>query len=151
MLGCLAVAGGCPDLGDRLADWSALDRPGPPDAAIPFDGGGEGDDAGSLDAATPAPGHADVLLQNITISPPYVRVAVGGDVTWYNLDPVQHDVRSGSPEMPAALFNSGLLDRGDSFSLRFEAAGIVRYYCSTHANRMRDAVVEVVEVAGDGR
>ena len=140
----LALAG-CPDLGDTPMDWSTLDRPEPPkpvDAAVPPDAG---DGAVEIDASDPPPEHADVLAQNIAFNPMVVRIVVGGTVTWYNLDLVQHDIRSGSPAVPTALFNSGLMDRGDAFTFRFTQAGRYEYYCSTHANVMFGAIVEVVE------
>lgn len=136
---------GCPDLGDQPMDWSELDRPAPGDAASPSDAGEAGDsDATQPDSGVPVPEHVEVLLRHIAIEPAYARVAVGGTVTWRNLDLAQHDVRSGSPEAPSPLFNSGLLDIGDSFTVRFESPGPVPYYCSTHSEQMRDAVIDVL-------
>lgn len=138
----LVLLTGCPDEGSHHVNWSQYDRPAPPDpldAEVPPDGG----DAG--DAAEPAPMHADVLVQNIAFSPMSVRIAVGGTVTWQNLDLVQHDIRSGTPSVPTTLFNSGLMDRGSTFTWQFDTPGIYEYYCSTHANVMLGATVEVVE------
>lgn len=133
---------GCPDGGDHPVNWQAYDRPDPPDpvdAEVPPDAG----DAG--DAEIDVPMHAEVALEAIEISPALVRIGVGGNVTWQNFDPVQHDVRSGTPAAPTPLFNSGLMDRGGRFTFEFAAPGRYEYFCSTHANWMLGAIVEVVE------
>ena len=150
LLGAAATAAalaGCPDLGDTNMDWSRLDRPEPPPRldSGPTDAGDGGDGGQDLDAGDPAPSHVDILVVNLAFDPLHARVAAGGSVTWYNLDAVQHDIRSGSPEVPNATFNSGLLDRGDSFTFDFPAPALDEYYCSTHSKQMRGATVEVVE------
>lgn len=140
-----AALGACVDLGDEDMDWSLLDRPEPPppvDSGVPDGDAGDAGDA--IDASTPPPDHAEILILNLSFNPPSVRIAEGGTVTWFNLDPVQHDVRSGSPEVPTSMFNSGLLDRSDSYAFVFDDPGLYEYYCSTHAEQMRDATIEVV-------
>lgn len=144
----VAALGACLDLGDTNMDWRKLDRPEPP---APVDSGPPDEDAGDageeVDSSTPPPDHAEVLIFNLAFDPPHVRVARGGTVTWFNLDPVQHDVRSGSPAAPTATFNSGLLDRSDTYGFVFDDAGAYEYYCSTHAKQMYGATVDVVEVS----
>lgn len=143
LLSSLPWATGCSDLGDEHANWSMLDRPLTPDTRAPPDAGAV-EDAGALDAALPVPDQVEVVLQYILIGPAYVRVAVGGTVTWRNLDILSHDVTSGSPEAPTPLFYSGVMATGDAYSHRFESSGRFIYYCALHSSRMRDAVVEVV-------
>ncbi|MBI2897858.1 MAG: hypothetical protein HYY06_30145 [Deltaproteobacteria bacterium] len=132
---------GCPDVGDDPMDWDPGDDPVDSGGPAPGDAG----DSGLLqDADGPPPLEAAVMLQNLRIVPDYVKIAEGGTVTWTNLDAVQHNIRSGTPEATTDLLASGLLDRGDTYTFTFTEPGQVLYYCGTHANVMVNAVVEVV-------
>lgn len=140
----------CPDLGGEPMDWSALDPPvsePPADAATEPDGGWPDGGRPQQDAGVMQPVHdAQVRLEYLAIVPNYVLLEVGGTVTWINLDSVPHDIRSGSPSQPTATITSALLERGESFRFTFTEPGLIPYYCSTHANEMVDAVIDVVDV-----
>ena len=52
---------------------------------------------------------------------------VRATVSWKNLDPEPHTVRSVDDQ-----FRSGALDQNDSFSFKFDKPGTYRYVCSIH-------------------
>ncbi len=108
-------------------DWSTLDRPEPERLT------GE------------APLHVDVIIEHMRFVPKDVVVRVGGTVTWHNLDNVPHSASSGTPEAPDHRFNSPLLDAGETFTVSFDDPGDYLYFCSPHANIMRDASLVVLE------
>jgi plastocyanin len=136
----LLAAVGCPDLGSRYVE----DDPAPvPEAPA------EDDEAVAGGAEDAPAAEAEVLLRHLGIAPLRVVIRVGGSVTWRNLDGAEHVIASGSPESPTDAFGSLLLAQGDSFRLTFVEPGSYEYFCSTHANVMRGAVVEVVEASGE--
>ncbi|MBV9331464.1 MAG: cupredoxin family copper-binding protein [Alphaproteobacteria bacterium] len=87
-------------------------------------------------AAPPSPPPANlVVMKNFDFSPMVLTVRKGTTVTWKNLDGEPHTVTSldGS-------FRSGALDENDSFSRKFDKAGIYKYLCSIHP-RMTAAII----------
>jgi len=97
---------------------------------------------------TPPPeqGVTDVRMQNIAFSPAEVTIHQGEKVRWTNLDFVPHTTTSGNPgdADAGALWNSGLLPRGQSFEHTFDTVGEFVYFCEVHPTIMRDAKVTVV-------
>ncbi len=132
------LATACGDRGDTPMDWSDLDRQSP--AAAQTGANGEG---------MPPVSEAEIILQHIKIAPQRVVLFAGGTVTFTNLDPVPHAMAAGSPEEPGTEFRTDLLGQTDSFALTLGDPGIYNYYCTTHANVMRDAVIEVVDQDDD--
>ena len=63
-----------------------------------------------------------------------VTIAMGGTVTWENVDNAAHTVTSGSPtDGPDGVFDSSLIMAGGaSFSHTFDAAGTYPYHCMVH-------------------
>jgi plastocyanin len=59
-------------------------------------------------------------------------VQKGTTVTWTNYDPVAHSVESGTHDNPTGLFESSLLNQGQSFSYTFNEAGTFVYHCDPH-------------------
>lgn len=84
-------------------------------------------------------------------------VDVGGEVTWTNDDSAAHTVTSGTvddSESVGAVFDSGLIMAGKTFTHKFEAAGEFPYFCIVHP-WMTGVVIaqEAMEddhMAGDG-
>ncbi len=72
-----------------------------------------------------------------------VTIPVGTVVLWSQLDEVTHTTTSGTPGNPSAVWDSGELARGDSFSYTFREEGTFPYFCKIHPDTMR-ATVEVV-------
>lgn len=64
-------------------------------------------------------------------------VAVGGEVTFTNGSPVEHDVTTGSNAWDATV-----LQPGESFSVTFDQAGEYPYLCTLHAGMTGRIVVQ---------
>ena len=63
-----------------------------------------------------------------------VTIAMGGTVTWENVDNAAHTVTSGSPaDGPDGVFDSSLIMAGGAtFSHTFDDAGTYDYFCMVH-------------------
>ncbi|MDX1673647.1 MAG: plastocyanin/azurin family copper-binding protein [Longimicrobiales bacterium] len=93
--------------------------------------------AGRL-GSTPATRNDAVMAQQDTaFSPPLLVVPVGTTVRFPNQDPFFHNVFSYSS---AARFDLGRYPMGESKSVTFDEAGIVKIYCEVHES-MRSAIV----------
>jgi plastocyanin len=93
-----------------------------------------------------------LVQQDTSFHPPVLVVPVGGAVDFPNQDPFFHNVFSYSA---TKRFDLGRYPRGESRTVRFDRAGIVKVYCEIH-QWMRSAVLVVEnpfhdEVAADGR
>jgi plastocyanin len=92
--------------------------------------------APGLCVAQPAPTSVMVPIKNFAFMPMSVTVAVGGSVTWKNLDGEPHTVTSTD-----GLFRSGGLDEGESFTFKFLKPGVYQYVCSIHPQMKANIVV----------
>ena len=93
--------------------------------------------------ATPArvtisPVRAEINTAEKQFSPHVLVVPVGSTVTFPNHDPFNHNVFSLSEENP---FDLGMYGRGETRSVDFERAGIVRIYCNVHPQMSAVVVV----------
>ena len=64
--------------------------------------------------------------------PSQFTVKRGQQVTWSNEDVAFHSVTSGTYENPNPMFDSGHLDPGQKFTVTFDEAGTVDYFCTLH-------------------
>ncbi len=97
--------------------------------------------ASTASGATPPAETAAVLVQGFSFQPPEVTIAAGGNVTWtVGTDPEQHTV---TPREAGAFEGSGQLFTGDTFTVTFEDAGTVEYFCSLHPNMVGTVEVSV--------
>jgi plastocyanin len=88
----------------------------------------------------PAPEHAAHVVieqRNQTFVPHVVAVLAGTTIDFPNDDPILHNAFSTSP---AKRFDLGMYDRGETRSVVFDTAGIVRIGCNVHP-RMEAFVV----------
>ena len=69
-----------------------------------------------------------IAMYNIIFTPNALTIPRGGRVLWNNTDSVNHSVRSGAPGAPTALFNSGTLVPGGTFSFTFNDAGTFPFF-----------------------
>lgn len=107
-------------------------------------GGGGTDDGGTSptegeqtqDGAEPATG-TEVAIESFAFSPATLTIAVGDTVTWTNNDSAAHTATADDDS-----FDSGSLNRGDSFSHTFDEAGTYAYICTFHPNMTGEIVVE---------
>jgi len=80
--------------------------------------------------AVPAPSvRAEISTAEKQFSPHVLVVPLGSTVTFPNHDPFNHNVFSLSEEHP---FDLGMYGRGETRSVKFERAGIIRIYCNVH-------------------
>jgi plastocyanin len=68
-----------------------------------------------------------VLIDKYTFGPDQLAVPVGTTVTWTNNDADQHTVVAKDN-----TFASPALNKGQSFSFKFDKAGTYNYLCSIH-------------------
>ena len=85
--------------------------------------------APSAPAATQAPSAPEptISIHDFSFAPLSLTIPVGATVSWKNLDPEPHTVRSVDDQ-----FRSGALDQNDSFSFKFVKTGTYKYVCSIH-------------------
>ncbi len=70
---------------------------------------------------------------NKCYSPFEAKVTKGGTVTWVNKDAAAHTATSGTIKNgPDGKFDTGLLQSGEKFSQKFDAAGKYDYFCLVH-------------------
>lgn len=74
----------------------------------------------------------DVTIVGISVGfdPSNLTVALGDDVRWTNGDTIGH---TSTQSAGVALWNSGTLGGGDTFSLTLTAAGTYAYHCNIHS------------------
>ena len=86
----------------------------------------------SIPAGSSVPGCEET---NECYLPPSVTVHPGNTVTWSNDDTAAHTVTSGLPtdgDAVGAMFDSGLLIAGQTFSYKFDTLGDYPYFCIVH-------------------
>lgn len=84
----------------------------------------------SIPLGSSVPGCEDV---NGCYIPSRLVIFSGNEVIWKNNDFVTHTVTSGGLEYGATgMFDSGLLNAGDTYSFRFDSSGEYSYYCIIH-------------------
>jgi plastocyanin len=66
-----------------------------------------------------------------------VSVSPGSTVTWVNQDEEPHTVTS-----ETGLFASGGLDTGQTYSFKFDKAGVYKYRCSIHPQMTASVTVK---------
>jgi len=112
--------------------------------------GTSGDDDTSVDDDASADDDTDSQMHDVTIAdfsfqPSTVTIAVGDSVRWTNNGPSAHTVTSGNPgdANAGSLFDSGTLNKGDTFTFQFTTADDYVYFCKIHPTMMNNAHVIV--------
>jgi plastocyanin len=96
---------------------------------------------GSRNGQEPIPENSTVvkIVANAgsnSFSPNPVEVKIGETMTWVNDDSGRHTVTSKD-----GVFNSELMEKGQSFSYTFDKAGEYPYFCSPHPGMVGTVVV----------
>ena len=88
----------------------------------------------------PAPKTVESDLINETMED--LTIFLGATVTWTNRDLDIHTTTSGRPEDPevGTLWDSSILNKGDTFSFTFTAVGNFPYFCQVHPDTMQATV-----------
>jgi plastocyanin len=77
-----------------------------------------------------------VHIANFTFASPAITVKRGTTVTWVNDDDIPHTVVANDKS-----FKSKVLDTGDRFSVTFNKAGQIAYFCSLHPRMTAKVIV----------
>jgi plastocyanin len=86
--------------------------------------------------AAPDQGTAAVNIKNHAFDPAQLNVAKGTTVTWTNADSEAHTVTADD-----GLFDSGVLEPGQSYSVWLGGSGTVAYHCELHPDMKGSVVV----------
>jgi plastocyanin len=78
-------------------------------------------------AAQSASGSAEVVMSGFKFQPAELTVKMGTKVTFTNNDSAGHDVVASD-----GSFNSGTLNKGQTFSMVFDKEGTFSYVCTFH-------------------
>jgi plastocyanin len=74
-----------------------------------------------------------IEIEGFAFSPAELTISVGTEVTVTNLDSAPHTFTAGSDADPQPdVFDSGLLQQGESFTFVFDEPGTFAYYCDRH-------------------
>ena len=98
-------------------------------------------------AETTAPAPNSTTTVNIhdrTFDPAAINVAPGTTVTWTNSDTEAHTVTADD-----GLFDSGVLEPGQSYSTWLGGAGTVTYHCEIHPDMKGSVVVGEATSGGE--
>lgn len=82
------------------------------------------------------PGANEVFIQGMAFVPATITISAGTAVTWTNKDAVTHNATS-SP----ALFSSGSLANGATYSFTFATPGTYSYKCTIHPSMSGTVIV----------
>src|SRR4051812_46106733 len=74
-----------------------------------------------------------VHVSNFKFTPAFLSLQAGDTVQWV-WDDSGHSSTSGTPDHPDGIWDSDILDLGDTFSFTFTNAGSFSYYCSPHGS-----------------
>ncbi len=82
-------------------------------------------------------------IGQIYYDPQDISVSIGTTVQWINEDETIHTVTSGGVESgPTGIFDSSIIDAGNSFTHTFDSAGMFDYYCIVHPWMIGSVTVE---------
>jgi plastocyanin len=95
------------------------------------------DDVNEPDNNTPPANQ--VWMRNNAYVPASLTVSPGTEVTWVNRDGVAHTVTSSSVNLS---FESGNLNRDQTFSFTFDSVGTYQYHCRLHPGMNGTIIVE---------
>src|SRR4051794_32699369 len=108
-------------------------------------GGGGGSNTGANFANNGAPTTGPVTkvsMKNIQFDPKTITVKPGTTVEWVNDDSVPHDVTKDTGPGPKFSSGTGNLAGGDSYRVKFDKPGTVKYECTVHPGMTGQIVVK---------
>jgi plastocyanin len=91
---------------------------GAPSLSVPTD----------TDSSVPASATVNVEIVGFAFTPAEITIATGSTVVWTNADNSAHTVTE-----TTAIFDSGALQRDQSFRFTFNTPGIYSYRCTFHS------------------
>jgi plastocyanin len=97
----------------------------------------------SIQLTTAVAADVTVNIVNFTFQPTPLTIPVGTTVIWTNQDTAPHTATSDT----AGIFDTGMLQKGQSAKVTFNAAGTYAYHCSVHPNMHGTVVVTAAGAA----
>jgi plastocyanin len=86
---------------------------------------------------TGQPGANEVWMQGMAFNPVTITVPVGTTVKWTNKASVTHNVTSAT-----AVFSSGPMGNGATYTFQFTTAGTYPYTCTLHPGMAGTVIVQ---------
>lgn len=84
-----------------------------------------------------------VDISNFAFAPAELRIKAGTSVVFTNSDSAPHTATAGTDAEPMGdLFDTGLLEQGESFTFVFDEPGTYAYFCDRHPPMTAVIVVE---------
>ena len=83
-------------------------------------------------------GSVSISIRNFAYSREKTTIKKGSTITWANEDSMAHTVTSTSS---SDSFDSGTLEKGQTFSKTFNSVGTFDYFCSFHSSMKAEVVV----------
>ncbi len=80
---------------------------------------------------------AAVSIKGYAFTPPTLKVKAGEFVTWTNNDTVAHTATADDES-----WDTGMIEPGETGTMRFEQAGTYSYHCTPHPQMMGTIIVE---------
>ena len=76
----------------------------------------------------------DCVSTQTCFYPNPVTISTGDTVTWTNKDSLRHRIASGTPtgEVAGTIFDSKIIEPGQTFKFTFTKAGTYDYFCIIH-------------------
>ena len=82
-------------------------------------------------------GEVTIKIDNFIFTPASVTIKPGDTVTWVNGDDIPHSIVDKNTK-----FRSKPLDTNDKFSMVFNEAGTVDYFCGFHPHMLGEIIVQ---------
>lgn len=83
-------------------------------------------------------GSVSISIRNLAYSREKITIKKGSTITWTNEDSMAHTVTSTSS---SDSFDSGTLEKDQTFSKTFNSVGTFDYFCSFHSSMKAEVVV----------
>ena len=93
---------------------------------------GASDGARAQQAPATAKAVDKVQIEDFLYEPAAITVAVGTEVTFTNEDTAPHTATSGESPKPDGVFDTDIIEKGESKSVKLAKAGTFAYYCELH-------------------
>ena len=84
---------------------------------------------GTPSAVSGGPTTVNVDLTGFKFAPAEITIPAGSTVVWTNKDATKHTVTEDN-----GVFDSGTMEKGATFSRKFDTAGTIGYYCKFHGS-----------------
>jgi plastocyanin len=92
--------------------------------------------SGSTPAAASTPSTVEVQIMDFKFDPATITVPVGTTVVWVNQGPTEHSTTS-----KQGIWDSHLLQKGQSFQYTFTKPGSYPYWCTIHPEMLGTVIV----------